>query len=636
NGGQNAATDGNRTTRARTTSSSNSAAEWLEHEVHKTQTDDSRSSWSRLSRCRLWDKQKAFYCAQGISAWSNHIVPFGVSSSSFLAASYARIAIQFLFEAAPDMTNTISDDTPNCYVWEAASGSCKFLHAFLIHFFALVDEYDLTARGIRPCVVASDLSVQVIQSRRTMACFAPFLERRQLDFALFDSEIFLAQPPGARALSLECSKRQWIVGVDGPVLLMANYFFDSLKADVFVVAPCNAGGVPCVFEAITDAASDSIAAMKVGLREVHNPHENPVYDEAAVQQTLMHVVDRIRNDQVCEGRRTPSLVIFPVEAVTLLEALQSQCTQAFAVLVGDADFSFRDPILSGLLGPPDGDEGLEIPQLSPHPDCFCLPVDLEIMKLYCERDISVEPRRSVRQVEVVKAIASDTFNVLLATVLPVSECADAASITRSSSLVHRTFRDELRFFTPSDCDLVYGLFGAEQQAKHLAMDAQLQLLAQVAWDIDLFVVIMWPLLRTWRNVVISMPEDRAFQWHLALAHAGTRCLQNLYTLDPDNQHDSTRLIKLQIARWFSELGFSEPVLRLLADQLQQPDEAKLAELYLLALASLDKGENWQALALFRRCQSARPKVVKYERGVAQALTQLHEARLAAKSAASSP
>lgn len=53
--------------------------------------DDSAHADQRgLSECQLWDIQKQFYVAQGIHAWSDGIVPFGVSSSSFLAAVYAR------------------------------------------------------------------------------------------------------------------------------------------------------------------------------------------------------------------------------------------------------------------------------------------------------------------------------------------------------------------------------------------------------------------------------------------------------------------------------------------------------------------------------------------------------------------
>lgn len=52
--------------------------------------EENSASLKSLSHCQLWEVQKQFYLQQGIKAWSNGIIPFGVSSSSFLAASYAR------------------------------------------------------------------------------------------------------------------------------------------------------------------------------------------------------------------------------------------------------------------------------------------------------------------------------------------------------------------------------------------------------------------------------------------------------------------------------------------------------------------------------------------------------------------
>lgn len=51
---------------------------------------DDQNTHQRLSKCRLWDVQKQFYVEHGIRAWSDSLIPFGVSSSSFLAAAYAR------------------------------------------------------------------------------------------------------------------------------------------------------------------------------------------------------------------------------------------------------------------------------------------------------------------------------------------------------------------------------------------------------------------------------------------------------------------------------------------------------------------------------------------------------------------
>lgn len=55
----------------------------------RTSVSASLPSLDRLSKCQLWDTQKQFYLDRGIQAWSSGVVPFGVSSSSFIAAAYA-------------------------------------------------------------------------------------------------------------------------------------------------------------------------------------------------------------------------------------------------------------------------------------------------------------------------------------------------------------------------------------------------------------------------------------------------------------------------------------------------------------------------------------------------------------------
>ncbi|KAJ0408164.1 hypothetical protein ATCC90586_006474 [Pythium insidiosum] len=121
---------------------------------HSPESDDSKSGFlSMTSSISHMPFQKQFYRELGIRAWSDNIIPFGVSSSSYLARQYARLAVDFLREYAPQKTRSDESSvvppcprTPNCVVWEAASGSCKFLHSFLIHFYDLVESEDLEAR----------------------------------------------------------------------------------------------------------------------------------------------------------------------------------------------------------------------------------------------------------------------------------------------------------------------------------------------------------------------------------------------------------------------------------------------------------------------------------------------------------
>ncbi|KAI9895890.1 hypothetical protein PsorP6_019053 [Peronosclerospora sorghi] len=174
---------------------------------------------ARVSHCQNWTTQKQFYKAQDLH--------FGLSSSSFLAAAYARTAMDFLLIHAASVTVSTSS-TPNCFVCEAASGSCKFSHAFLVHFTALMDSHDkFQTQRLVPLIVATDLSAHVLESPAQLAL---------LDFALFDTHDFVHESAAKRkTLDLLLAQRTWHVGTDGPAVLIGNYFFDSLPVDVFPV-----------------------------------------------------------------------------------------------------------------------------------------------------------------------------------------------------------------------------------------------------------------------------------------------------------------------------------------------------------------------------------------------------------------
>lgn len=538
-----------------------------------TRADARTSSQERsVSECELWDVQKQFYVGQGIRAWSDGLIPFGVSSSSFLAAAYARVAVEFFLEATVGVSVALSSDLPNCFVWEAASGSCKFLHAFLLYFFDLVDRTDAFAqRGLRPCVVASDLSDQVLASRMAMPCFAPFLQTNRLEFARFDTAAF-AHGDDAQTLRLQFSDTVWRVGSNGPVFVMGNYFVDSLRTDVFAVTRSAAssdsvsgdgddvahGQSPesdrarlSVYRGRVDHRLTSIADMELSFERI-DPFATPAYDDAFVNNVLLDVLTRIASASP-KASASSSLVLFPVEAIAFVRALVAAATATAAtrfpvgVLIGDASFSFRDPISSAFFA--SESDSFELPQLSPHPDCFCLPVDFAILEVVLER-LGRQEGVLRTEAQVATALATDTFDVLYGTIMPQAQVDKDVASTRdaSPSRSHTVFRHAFASFTPSDCDLLWGMMGVDDGAAHFSLKTHVALLAQSAYDADLFAILQWSLLRRWRQVVSTQNGSSAPDaLRLRLIRIATRCWRTQFSLET---HDAAHtLVVLQHARW---------------------------------------------------------------------------------------
>ncbi|KAG6611455.1 ankyrin repeat domain-containing protein 50 [Phytophthora cinnamomi] len=634
-----------------------------------TQSQLQSPKLDRLSKCHLWDTQKQFYKDQGIRAWSSGAIPFGVSSSSFLAAGYARVAVDFLLNNASHVRPSFKENgSPNCFVWEAASGSCKFLHSFMLHFTGLVEADDeFKRRGLVPLVVATDLSEQVLSSRRQMTCFRPFIERGQLDFAFFDTQEFIhgcsSGSKKRKTLELIHAGRQWNVGSDGPVSLIGNYFFDSLRADVFSVAiqrddlvrdgssPSgpNSGEHVVVQVALLDKDTSSIANMDICLQPVEDPSTRAIYEDGRLNATLVQVLNKFRsrvNGSSSEPVSSTGLVLFPVEAFEFLLTLVDRDDEAelfpFAILAGDASFSFRDAISSAFITTKIAQDGsiehvsLELPQLSPHPDCFCLPVDFEIFKLFIEH-LSNSGAAAFARSELVSAPASDTFDVFFAMIEPRSRrTANAqanATPTVTASLLQSSFKHQFSRFTPGDCDLLWGMMSFDDGARCFSTDTLLALLAQTGWDFDLFAVLKWGLLNRLRQQENNSETEHYQQ---LLIEAGVKSWRTFYHMEQQSETDTTmRGVRLQLARWFYDLEAFDCVLEVL---MPWRDEAHkdfgsddVGVFYLLGLTSLRMEECWTALSFFRLCARLAPTKLKYQRQVARTLLALQTLRSASNS-----
>lgn len=421
------------------------------------------------------------------------------------------------------------------------------------HFFDLAAANGFQDRGLVPCVIASDLSDQVISSRMEMTCFQPFLERGQLDFARFDSQEFATSQ--RKSLRLQFGQRDWRVGQDGPVLLMGNYFFDSLRADAFVVAPQQATEESNVYEVLVDQQTDSIPALQTSCRLLPEPMTNQIYSHDVIHQTFLQVLDHV---QRLPAPTSSSLVLFPVETMEFIlsivqqgDASSESSRFALGLLAGDANFSFRDPLSSAFItnDQVNGTE-LEIPQLSPHPDCFCLPVDFEVLQaffqqLHRSRSVSVaaESHRAT-------AAASDTFEVVYGTIVPSTDHNTPAQAASNELVLasHRSFVDEFAAFTPSDCDLLWGMMGVDGGTHCFSLEMLLALLAQTAWDYDLFVILQWQLITLWRRQHPAATIDQE-DLSTRLLRVGMKCWRTLYVLDERSGSYTKALSHLQFARW---------------------------------------------------------------------------------------
>lgn len=176
----------------------------------------------RLSTSSLWERQRSFYTTDAQGLWGTATVPHSITCNPRIANTYARMVVQFLMAAGHRPGHDPREAARAPHVVEFGGGSGRFAHLFIRQLRAL-------APGLRFTYVVTDFSAERVAAWRTHPSFQPSIQEGFIDFAVLD-----ADAPGP--LELTVSGRVIGTGsLDCPVVGIANYVFDSLRHDAFLI-----------------------------------------------------------------------------------------------------------------------------------------------------------------------------------------------------------------------------------------------------------------------------------------------------------------------------------------------------------------------------------------------------------------
>jgi hypothetical protein len=176
----------------------------------------------RLSESSLWDHQRRFYARGAEGIWGTATVPHGITSNPRIANTYARLALTFLRSVNTAPPSDVRDEADLPYVVEFGGGAGRFAYLFVRHLREL-------APGLRFTYVLTDFSADRVASWADHPSYRPLIEEGLVDFAVLD-----ADRPGP--LELVVSGRTLAPGsLRRPVVGIANYVFDTLRHDGFVI-----------------------------------------------------------------------------------------------------------------------------------------------------------------------------------------------------------------------------------------------------------------------------------------------------------------------------------------------------------------------------------------------------------------
>jgi tetratricopeptide (TPR) repeat protein len=172
----------------------------------------------------VWKLQSDFYANQGPEAWIKGIVPQYITTNPYIANLYAKIVFGYCRDLAAcegfDKNSTI-------YLLELAAGIGRFTYTFLKRFSHLLEQSSL--KRLKFKYIISDFAEQNVTYWLNHSKLKPYFEKGILDCATFDMT-------KDEELHLRYSGEVIRTGKqDNPLILFANYTFDSLPQDTFYV-----------------------------------------------------------------------------------------------------------------------------------------------------------------------------------------------------------------------------------------------------------------------------------------------------------------------------------------------------------------------------------------------------------------
>jgi tetratricopeptide (TPR) repeat protein len=288
-----------------------------------------------LSQSLIWRLQRQFYAQRGLKAWTEDLVPSYITNNPFIAEIYAQIVAGFISDCMnlPQKgSRPLSPENP-LRILELGAGTGKFSYLFLRKLTALLQARKIPTQIVRYSM--ADCSEKLLAEWRANCYLAEFVKAGILEFQLHRAE----EDNSSRAASTDLTGQG-----TGPLVVIANYVFDSLPQDAFIIAN---GQISEALVTTTRAGSAASAGPEgPKLSNLHLSFKNvPVPPGRYPDKLWNEILEHYRS------RLSAATVLFPSAALRVLQQLSLSSDGRMLVLAADKGF-VREDDLALLQGPP--------------------------------------------------------------------------------------------------------------------------------------------------------------------------------------------------------------------------------------------------------------------------------------------
>jgi tetratricopeptide (TPR) repeat protein len=286
----------------------------------------------RLSNSFLWSLQRSFYERQGVNAWRQDIIPHYATTNPFIAKAYAQVIVGYLqdWRSANQKLEPSMPSGQPFYFIELGAGSGRFTYYFLKKFLSLYRRANLESVQFK--YVMTDYAEPNLASWRAHPSLKPFVKEGLLDFARFDvgNDQELTLENSGVTLSADTVKN--------PIVVLANYCFDSFPQDVFLTREGQ------LHESLITVASrqreSDLAELsllsRLDLYYNHVAVTTNYYDDPDVDQILADYQQQVPD----------SAILFPISALRCCQLFQRISTGRLLLLSADYGYIGKDSLLN--------------------------------------------------------------------------------------------------------------------------------------------------------------------------------------------------------------------------------------------------------------------------------------------------
>lgn len=270
-----------------------------------------------LSQSVIWPLQRDFYAQRGLKAWNEDLVPSYITNNPFIAEIFAGIVAAFVQDCMSSAQNApaaLSRENP-LRILELGAGTGKFSYLFLRKLTVVLQNNNLPLHLVRYCM--TDTSENLLKDWRENAFLQEFVSSGALEF---------------QVLHAGQEHRQ---ETRGPLVVIANYVFDSLPQDAFAV---ESGAIHELLVTTSAPADREIQSLK-DLRFSYRNSAIPAQRYAGTDWN--GILEQYRT------RLSTSTVLFPAIALQTLQRLSHSSDGRMLVLVADKGFAHEEDLALG-------------------------------------------------------------------------------------------------------------------------------------------------------------------------------------------------------------------------------------------------------------------------------------------------